>query len=83
MRATPRVAGKCDIDGADLYQRDDDKPATIRARLEQQLPPMFEVVDYYCEKDVLSTIDGARPMTEVTDHLLHAIAGLGDARDAA
>ena len=43
----PKVAGKCDIDGAPLIQRDDDKPETIRARLEQQLPPMYEVVDYY------------------------------------
>ncbi len=70
----PRVKGVCDVDGAKLVQRDDDKPETIRARLEQQLPPMFEVVDYYCEHDVLSTINGDRPVVEVTDELLHAVA---------
>jgi adenylate kinase len=70
----PKVAGKCDTDGAPLYQRDDDNPETIRARLEQQLPPMYEVVDYYCERDVLSTVDGARPVAEVMDDLIHAIA---------
>lgn len=69
----PRKPGKCDIDGADLYQRDDDRPETIRARLEQQLPPMFEVVDYYKERGVLSTVEGERPVHEVTDELLHCI----------
>lgn len=69
----PKVAGVCDIDGAALTQRDDDKPETIRARLHKQLPPMFEVVDYYSERGVLSTIDGDRPVAEVTDQLLHAV----------
>jgi adenylate kinase len=64
----------CDVDGAPLYQRDDDKPATIEARLEQQLPPMYEVVDYYKDRGVLSTVDGAADVAEVTDALLHAIA---------
>lgn len=70
----PKVEGVCDIDGAPLYQRDDDKPATIEARLEQQLPPMYEVVDYYADRGVLSTVDGAGEVPEVTDALLHAIA---------
>ena len=70
----PKADGVCDIDGAPLYQRDDDKPATIEARLEGQLPPMYEVVDYYTDRGVLSTVDGAREVAEVTDALLHAIA---------
>lgn len=70
----PKVAGKCDVDGAPLVQRDDDKPETIRARLEQQLPPMYEVVDYYAEHGVLSTVDANRPIDEVSDALIRAIA---------
>jgi adenylate kinase len=70
----PRKKGVCDIDGSPLYQRDDDRPATIRARFERQLPPMFEVVDHYAEQDVLSTVDGDKPIAEVTDALLRAIA---------
>jgi len=70
----PKVPGKCDIDGADLYQRDDDKPETIRARMEQQLPPMFEVIDYYKDRGVLSSVEGDRPMNEVTLALLHCVA---------
>lgn len=70
----PKVAGKCDVDGAPLYQREDDKPQTIAARLAQQLPPMYEVVDYYTERDVLSTVDGEQDIAAVTEALLHAIA---------
>lgn len=73
----PTVAGQCDIDGAALYRRDDDKPGTIRARLEQQLPPMFEVIDHYADRGVLSTVEGNRPVDEVTDELMHALAREG------
>jgi adenylate kinase len=69
----PKQHGVCDIDGAALTQRDDDKPETITARLEQQLPPMFEVVDYYTDRDVLSTVQGDKPVAEVTQDLIHAI----------
>jgi adenylate kinase len=69
----PKKAGVCDIDGAALFQRDDDKPETISARLEQQLPPMFEVIDYYTDSGVLSTVQGDKPMDEVTEELVHAI----------
>jgi adenylate kinase len=70
----PKVPGKCDIDGAPLYQREDDKPATIRARLEQQLPPMYEVIDYYADRGVLSTVQGDKEIDEVTDELMRTIA---------
>lgn len=70
----PRVSGVCDVDGAPLYQRDDDKPQTVEVRLEQQLPPMYEVVDYYADRGVLSTVDGEQDVADVTDALLRAIA---------
>src|SRR3990172_6783051 len=50
----PVRPGVCDIDGSELYQRDDDRPATVRARLERQLPPMYEVVDHYTERGILT-----------------------------
>lgn len=70
----PKVAGVCDIDGEPLDQREDDKPETVAARLEKQLPPMYEVVDYYTDKGVLFTVDGEHEVAEVTEALLHAIA---------
>ncbi len=70
----PKVAGKCDIDGAPLIQREDDRPATIRARLAAQLPPMYEVVDYYADHGVLSTVDANQPIDDVSEALMRAIA---------
>jgi len=35
----PRVPGRCDKDGAELVQRDDDRPEVVRARLEKQVVP--------------------------------------------
>lgn len=70
----PQVPGRCDIDGAELYQREDDRPETIRARLDEQLPPMFEVVDHYADRGVLSTVDGGRSIGDVTEELLRAVA---------
>jgi len=46
----------------------------VRARLEQQLPPMYEVVDYYAQHKVLSTVNANRPIDEVSDALIRAIA---------
>jgi adenylate kinase len=70
----PRKPGVCDIDGSELYQRPDDEPETVRQRLERQLPPMYEVADYYTERELLSTIQGDAPIDEVTEALLRAIA---------
>jgi adenylate kinase len=71
----PKVPGVCDHDGSELYQRDDDRPETVRARLEQQLPPMFDVVDYYREAGILLTVDGEQEFAQVKESLLRALGG--------
>lgn len=70
----PARPGICDIDGAQLFQREDDRPETIRARLDKQLPPMYEVVDYYTDRGVLTAVDGEPPVPVVTEALLRAMA---------
>jgi adenylate kinase len=66
----PRVAGKCDIDGSRLIQREDDRIETIRARLAQQLGALRDVVAYYRGKGILRTVDGRQSIGAVTDALL-------------
>jgi adenylate kinase len=61
----PRVPGTCDLDGSDLYQRPDDRPDTIRARLETQLGALDEVVEHYRAAGSLVTVDGLRPIADV------------------
>jgi adenylate kinase len=71
----PLATGKCDLDGSPLVQRDDDRPETIRERLVQQLGALGEVVDYYREAGILRTVDGRRPIAEVTAELLADLPG--------
>jgi len=69
----PAHPGECDIDGSELYQRDDDRPATVRQRLERQLPPMYEVIDHDTERGVLTAVDGEQPIEAVTEALMRAL----------
>ena len=71
----PLEPGRCDLDGSPLIQRADDSAETIRARLDQQLVSLGDVVAYYRSTGVLRVIDGLRSIEEVTDSLL---AGLAD-----
>jgi adenylate kinase len=70
----PLVVGVCDVDGTELYQRTDDQPATVQARLRQQLGALAQVVGYYRKHGVLATVDGSQPIDRVTEGLLEAIS---------
>jgi adenylate kinase len=69
----PRVPGRCDLDGSELIQRADDRPDTIRARLDGQLGALHEVVDHYRGRGVLQVVDGRRAISEVAETLVAAI----------
>lgn len=69
----PRAPGVCDLDGSELVRRPDDDEATVRARMHKQLAPLSEVTAYYLDRGVLSTVDGTRPIHEVTATLLDAL----------
>lgn len=73
----PREPGKCDIDGSELYQRSDDQPDTIRARMTQQLGALGAVVDHYRAGAVLRTVDGLRDIDAVADDVTAAVAAAG------
>lgn len=70
----PRVAGRCDLDGSPLVQRDDDKAETIRARLALQLSSLRDVVAHYRGTGVLRVVDGVQPIDAVTAALLAELA---------
>ena len=69
----PRRPGICDFDGSELYQRADDRPETVRARLQRQLPPMYEVVDHYRDRGVIVAVRGDAPMEQVTEDVMREI----------
>jgi adenylate kinase len=63
----PHVAGVCDLDGSELYQRVDDHPETIRARMDHQLGALGEVIDHYRTAGVLRTVDGLQDINVVAE----------------
>lgn len=70
----PKVAGKCDQDGGELYQRDDDKPETVRHRLYVYYKQTAPLIGYYFAKALLTELDGAQPIEAVYEQLLALIA---------
>ena len=46
---------KCPACGAELIQRDDDKPATVKNRLDVYQEKTAPLIDYYDKKGILST----------------------------
>ena len=54
----PQEPGICDIDQGELYQRDDDKPDTVRNRLYVYYKQTSPLVGYYFAKGLLEQIDG-------------------------
>jgi adenylate kinase len=69
----PRAPGRCDRDGAELQQRDDDRPEVVRARLAKQVQPMLEVLEHYDRKGIVLTVDGTQPIEAVTAQILEGL----------
>jgi adenylate kinase len=62
---------KCE--GEYLYQREDDKPETVRSRLEVYKEQTSPLVDYYRDQGVLAKVDGDQPMKDVEADLIAAV----------
>lgn len=55
----PRVAGRCDECGSELVQREDDKEATVRKRLELYHANTADLVAHYRRQGLVREIDGS------------------------
>jgi adenylate kinase len=55
----PKKEGVCDVDGGELYIRDDDKAEAIQVRLETYRKQTAPLIDWYAKKGKLLTIDAA------------------------
>lgn len=69
----PRQPGICDIDGSELYQRDDDKPETVKRRISVYLEQTQPLIDFYRKQGKLVEIDGTKEIEQVTSQLLAAL----------
>jgi len=69
----PKRAGVCDACGGELYQRVDDSEATVRNRLEVYRKQTAPLLDYYRERNVLTTVSGEGSIEEIRDAIRAAV----------
>ena len=73
VSALPAAAGVCDACGGALYQRDDDKPEVVRARLETYERQTAPLTGYYEQQGKLVRVDGEQAVDVVTAELLKCV----------
>jgi adenylate kinase len=69
----PKNDLKCDFDGSELYQRDDDKPETVKRRIKVYFEQTSPLISYYRDHGKLVEIDGTQSIDQVTEDLLAAL----------
>lgn len=65
MYAPTKKEGVCDVCGAELILRDDDKPETVQKRLSVYHEQTQPLIDYYKGKGILKDVDGTKDMDVV------------------
>lgn len=65
-----KVEGKCDVCGESLILRDDDKPETVKKRLDVYHTQTQTLIDFYTERKVLVEVDGTQSMDKVFDDIM-------------
>lgn len=54
----PKKEGICDVCGSELVLRDDDKPETVKKRLDVYHEQTQPLIDFYSKRGVLKTVNG-------------------------
>jgi len=69
----PKVSGRCDFDGSELFQRSDDTTETVQNRIRVYMEQTAPLVEHYRAEGKLVEIDGMRPIEQVTAAIVAAI----------
>lgn len=71
----PKKEDTCDKCGGALFQRDDDKEATIKKRLDVYQQQTAPLIDYYSKKKIMKTVTGVGSIEEIFKKAVAAIEG--------
>lgn len=69
----PKKPGVCDVDGSELYQREDDKRETVQRRIHVYFEQTAPLIEHYRKQGVLVEINGNQAIEAVTADLLSAL----------
>jgi len=70
IAAPPKVKGKCDKCGGELYQRADDQPATIKNRLQVFHAQTSPLIEYYKKTGKLTEVNGTGAVDEIRKNII-------------
>ncbi len=76
----PRVPGRCDVCGGELYQRADDTTETHRKRIEVYLEQTAPLIEFYRARGLLVNIDAEQDIAGVEKQLLRAVRRVKERR---
>jgi adenylate kinase len=74
----PERENRCDRCGGELYQRDDDKPDTVRHRLEVYSGQTAPLIEFYRDRGQLVAIDALGTVEDVTERAIEALTPYRD-----
>jgi adenylate kinase len=69
----PKENGICDIDGSELYQRDDDKPETVANRIRVYMDQTSPLIEYYQKNQLLFEVDGTQSIDQVSKMIMQKL----------
>ena len=71
--APTKVEGICDVCGKELILRDDDKPETVKKRLDVYHEQTQPLIDYYTNAGILKTVDGTVDIDVVFQNIVEIL----------
>lgn len=72
----PTKEGVCDVCGSDVVQRKDDTEETVSERLEVYERQTQPLIDFYNNKNLLSTVDGTKAINEVFEGICEILGSV-------
>jgi adenylate kinase len=73
ISSPPKVWGRCDKCGGELYQRADDTEETVKERLQVYFSQTAPLIDYYARAGKLLEVDGEGSVDGVRERIVSAI----------
>jgi adenylate kinase len=73
VNSPPKVWGRCDQCGGELYQRTDDTVETVKNRLEVYFAETAPLIDYYTQAGKLLEVEGEGSVDEVERRIVEAL----------
>ena len=69
----PKVSGQCDYCNTELVLRDDDKPETVKKRLQVYHEQTQPLIDYYNNKGILHSVDGTGEIDDIYKQIINVL----------